>query len=102
MEWPGVRIDVSHVPNWLNSDFDHIELRCDPVLPVTKSGYRSHFIDKRQIALIGGSEDFVTQRFDEQVKDRLAQATSSGPLTVPHRRDSLFGVAGPIAVNSTH
>ena len=40
--WQGVSIDVSHVPNWLNSDFDHIELRCDTVLPVTKPGYRSH------------------------------------------------------------
>ncbi len=67
--WQGVSIDVSHVPNWLNSDFDHIELRCDTVLPVTKPGYRSHFIHKKQIALIGGSEDFVTQRLDEQAKD---------------------------------
>ena len=79
----GVSIDVSHGPNWFNSDFDHIELRCDTVPPVTKPGYRSHFIHKKQIAFIGGSEDFVTQRLDEQAKDLVGSSDKQRPINCP-------------------
>lgn len=69
IEWQRVSIDVSRVPNWSNSDFDHIELRCDTVLPVTNTGYRFHFIHKKTNSTIDGPEGFATQRLDKQAKD---------------------------------
>ena len=37
--WEGIAIADSHEANWLNSDYDHIELRAVEKLPVTETGY---------------------------------------------------------------
>lgn len=42
--WQKRTIEVSYQANWLNSDTWHIELRCSDRLPVTETGYRSHFL----------------------------------------------------------
>ncbi len=42
--WCERDIEVSYQANWLNSDHCHIELRCAERLPVTETGYRSHFV----------------------------------------------------------
>lgn len=42
--WRERTVQVSYEKNWLNSDFDHIELRCEEPLPVTNTGYRSYFV----------------------------------------------------------
>lgn len=65
LEWEGIAIAVSHTPNWLNTEFDHIELRADQKLPVTETGYRSHFIADAELALFDGVEDFVRQWLGE-------------------------------------
>ena len=44
LEWQMRRVVVSYQANWLNSGHWHIELRCDERLPVTETGYRSHFL----------------------------------------------------------
>jgi len=49
--WEGISIDVSHKTNWLNTDYDHIELRADEKLPLIETGYRSHFIPNGPVAL---------------------------------------------------
>ena len=64
-EWEGITIAVSHKTNWLNSDFDQIELRADQMLPVTQTGYRSHFIPTVELTLFDSLEDFVRQWLDE-------------------------------------
>ncbi len=45
--WRGVTVEVRHEPDWLNSGFDHVEIEAIPrtPLPITETGYRSHFID---------------------------------------------------------
>ena len=47
--WCGIVVEVRHNRNFLNLDHDHIEIEAvDPprsALPITKTGYRSHFID---------------------------------------------------------
>ena len=48
--WQGREIEVSFVPAWLNTGYDHIELRCSAPLPVTSTGYRSRFIATSEIA----------------------------------------------------
>jgi len=42
--WCARNIEVSYQANWLNSEHCHIELRCPERLPVTETGYRSHFV----------------------------------------------------------
>ena len=62
--WEGITIAVSHKANWLNTEYDHIELRSDQKLPVTETGYRSHFIANAELALFNSLEDFVRQWLD--------------------------------------
>ncbi len=59
LEWEGIAIAVSHKPNWLNTGYDHVELRADQRLPVTQTGYRSQFIHPEELAQFEGLEDFV-------------------------------------------
>jgi hypothetical protein len=42
--WAERVVEVRCQPNWLNSDYGHIELRSTTRLPVTETGYRSHFV----------------------------------------------------------
>lgn len=44
LTWQERTITASYQPNWLNGHYCHIELRCTERLPVTETGYRSHFI----------------------------------------------------------
>jgi hypothetical protein len=61
INWEGIDIVVSHsTENW-HKPFEHIELRADLPLPVTETGYRSHFIHPDELALFDGVEDFVRQ-----------------------------------------
>ena len=62
--WEGITIAVSHEANWLNTEYDHIELRADEKLPVTETGYRSHFIANTELALFDSLEEAVRQWLD--------------------------------------
>ena len=42
--WSEREIEVSVRADWLNTGHWHIELRCAERLPVTETGYRSHFV----------------------------------------------------------
>lgn len=44
LTWCERDIEVSYQANWLSSGNWHIELRCSERLPVTETGYRSHFM----------------------------------------------------------
>ena len=66
--WDGIDVSISHTPNWLNSEFHHIELRADEKLPVSETGYRSHFIHRDEFTHFGNVTTFVTQWLDEAAK----------------------------------
>ena len=59
--------------NWLNTGYDHVELRADQRLPVTQTGYRSHFLHPEELAQFDGVEDFVRQWLDEASTSRVWQ-----------------------------
>ncbi|WP_299829303.1 hypothetical protein [uncultured Roseobacter sp.] len=42
--WCDRVVSVAYQAHWLNSNHWHIELRCAERLPVTGTGYRSHFV----------------------------------------------------------
>ena len=68
--WEGITVTVSHCSNWLNSDFDHNEVRAKERLPITTTGYRSHFIHSNELALFASPEDFVRQWLDHSAADK--------------------------------
>ena len=76
IEWDGVTIAITYDPKWLEIDGPlqsaHIELRVShpsgAKLPVTDTGYRSHFCSKADIEAAGGPEPFVKLWLDEEAK----------------------------------
>jgi hypothetical protein len=66
--WHGITIEILFEPNWLGSadgtyPVAHLEVNSiDPErapLPITETGYRSHFTDREIIAEAGGPVAFV-------------------------------------------
>lgn len=59
--WRGVRVEITFTPEAFGM-VDHIELRSEgkAPLPVTETGYRSHFMSKGTVAEHGGAVAFAT------------------------------------------
>jgi len=72
--WSGCVVAVSYQANWLNSGQWHIELRCDERLPVTTTGYRSHFVSNDAFRDEGEIENFVQSWLDEAAHSNEWQA----------------------------
>jgi hypothetical protein len=67
-EWNGMLLEISYEPQWLppailGEDLAHLEVRSlcptDAPLPITETGYRSHFIAASAIAAAGGPVAYV-------------------------------------------
>ena len=60
-EWRGVPIEVRHDPHWLNTGSDHLEIAAAPrtPLPITETGYRSHFMDPADLASFEDAAGYV-------------------------------------------
>lgn len=70
LTWRSIQITISYHPNRWNSGFDHIEVQSlgrEP-LPITETGYRSHF------ALVGTVTD---ETCVQAVVDWLDEASQS-------------------------
>ena len=67
--WRGVEIEITYTPEKFGM-VDHIELRTEnkAPLPVTETGYRSHFMNKGAVAHHGGAVAFVTAWLDHEAK----------------------------------
>lgn len=67
--WRGVEIDITYTPDKFGM-VDHIELRTEnkAPLPVTETGYRSHFMNKEAVAHHGGAVSFVTTWLDHKAE----------------------------------
>lgn len=65
--WSGVSIEIRWEPNWLNInagiDAGHLEIESvapeRAPLPITETGYRSHFTSPDTVAAYGGPVAFV-------------------------------------------
>ena len=67
--WRGVEIEITYTPEKFGM-VDHIELRTEnkAPLPVTETGYRSHFMNKGAVAHHSGAVAFVTAWLDHEAK----------------------------------
>ena len=66
-DWNGIIVEIRYEPNWLNIEttFDPAHLEVESIhpprapLPITETGYRSHFTSRETIAAYGGAVAFV-------------------------------------------
>ena len=81
LEWNGITIEVRYCRNWLGQYKEtygyhlvHLEIEAiDPErapLPITETGYRSHFTRPDEIEDAGGPVAFVQTALDEAAKDQ--------------------------------
>ena len=66
--WNNIAITIDYVPNYSNSvkeltgeTLSHLEVRSanQQNLPITETGYRSHFTSMKEIEMFGGAEPYV-------------------------------------------
>lgn len=59
IQWQGMAVSIRHVANWSGTGFDHIEVQTilppRAPLPITETGYRSHFLHGEDLAGHGGA-----------------------------------------------
>lgn len=65
--WRGVKLEITFTPEKFGL-VDHIEIMAEgrTPLPVTETGYRSHFIQARTVEHHGGAVAFVTAWLDHE------------------------------------
>ncbi len=73
IEWRGLVVEIQHTANWLNTGFDHIEIKAESKLPITETGYRSHFIDPGDLAEYADPAAFVRYWLNVSATDWDAQ-----------------------------
>lgn len=67
LDWRGITIEIRWEPSWLsmNIGVDHAHLEIESIdperapLPMTETGYRSHFTSPETVAACGGPVAFV-------------------------------------------
>ena len=76
--WRGIIVEVSYEAQWLGSggpfSSAHLQLNAiEPegaILPVTETGYRSHFTDRAIIEEAGGPAAFAKAWLDEAARSK--------------------------------
>lgn len=98
IKWCGIEIEIRHSLNWLNMEpnhngevMAHIEIETihpkRAPLPVTETGYRSHFTHADEITAAGGAIEFIRTGLDE-----AAQSKEWKRLDAEARQGELFQV----------
>ena len=59
IKWQGIEVEYSYTQPTYCSPYHHIELHAKERLPVTETGYRSHFIHPQELELWPCAEAFV-------------------------------------------
>jgi hypothetical protein len=90
LEWRGITIDVIFEPEWLGMAYtSHLQVRSvapeRAVLPVTETGYRSHFLPIGTVEALGGPEIYVLDWLDETARSEEWKAIENA-----QRQLSLF------------
>ncbi len=68
IDWRGVAIEIRLTTNWLNGTAHHLEIQAAQPLPVTQTGYRSHFFGVDQDIDIDQARSFVLRWLDEKAQ----------------------------------
>ena len=77
--WNGIAIDISYDPDYSNAfreiygrTLAHLEIRAEDrqKLPMTETGFRSHFIHASAIEGYGGAEKFILDWLEHEAKSK--------------------------------
>jgi hypothetical protein len=68
--WNGIKMKVSCICEWPINDFCHIEIRSDGPNPITKAGYRSHFMKLEYLDEYNTYVDYVRAWLDEAAQSK--------------------------------
>src|SRR5690606_12406208 len=72
--WRRATCRVRHTRDYLAPGTDHIEIEVlspkGAPLPITGTGYRSHFLDAAELAAAGGTVAYVTAWLDREAKTK--------------------------------
>jgi len=68
IDWRGVTIRIVFWKRRWKSDFDHLEITAmnDAQIPITETGYRSHFLPDEIVEEHGGPEAYVLAWLDHE------------------------------------
>lgn len=68
--WRDVTCRVRHTPNYLSTGWSHIEITVvspkKAPLPITETGYRSHFLDEELLKKVGGPVTFFVDWIERE------------------------------------
>ena len=67
--WQGITVELTCVFEWPIETFCHIEVCCDQRLPITETGYKSHFMPMVQLNEYEGYVDFVRDWLEDASRD---------------------------------
>jgi hypothetical protein len=72
--WCGIEMSATHSPNYISTGWSHIELRVlkpkgRPV-PITDTGYLSHFLDEGDLKAAGGAVAFFRAWLDREAESK--------------------------------
>lgn len=70
IEWQGITITITHRKTWPINSFSHIEVKANQRLPMTETGYKSHFMPNEALSEYDGVIDFVTQWLEATCKTK--------------------------------
>lgn len=80
IDWHGITVEVAYEPDWLDMGDEyegptaHLQIRSvDPErapLPITESGYRSHFLPASAVTDAGGPLAFARAWLDEVAQSK--------------------------------
>lgn len=70
IDWRGVSISIAFHEHRFHDDFDHLEVRVigEGLIPITDTGYRSHFLPAGIVAEFGGPAAYVTAWLDHEAQ----------------------------------
>lgn len=68
IDWRGVVISISYHQRRWGSEFDHVEVTVigNGEIPITETGYRSHFLANGIVEEFGGPEGYVSAWLDHE------------------------------------
>ena len=74
--WNNIKIEINYDPDYLNTSKEikdgviaHLEVKAAQPLPISETGYRSHFVSASIIEKAGGAVKYVTDALDEAAKN---------------------------------
>lgn len=72
--WRGVTARIKHTPNYISTGWSHVEITVltpkGAPLPITSTGYKSHFLDEEVLKAAGGPVAFFLAWIEEEARTK--------------------------------